>query len=303
MKITTLVASIGLLVITGVTHAADAAWIEESNRNAQVLLDVQAKYVPEAASANGVLGHEGEVVDLKPGNAERQQADLLAAQHELEARYAKTADPMVRKDLDILVASAKTQRESLELNTRLMVPYFDLGQALFMGFQKLIHEGVPQDRQKQALVRLRRYVGRDSGYTPIAELARQRIAESLQGSSRVAPWSVELQQGLDNQPRYLDGIRDLFAHSGLKGWEGDFKRLTTQMQAYAAWLKSDLLPRARATNQLPEAIYADNLKNFGVYDDPRRIMSEALTAYTQIREEMAVVAGLVAKERGFKSAA
>jgi hypothetical protein len=291
------------LAFSGAAAAAEAAWIQESNRNAQILLEVQAKYVPEQASASGVLGHDGEVMDLKPGDSERQQADLLAAQKQLEALYAKTTDALVRKDLDILVESAKTQRQSLELNTRLMVSYFDLGQALFMGFQKLIHEGIPQDRQKQALVRLRRYVGRDSGYTPIAELARQRIAESLQGSSRVAPWSVELQQGLDNQPRYLDGIRDLFAHSGLKGWEGDFKRLSTQMQAYAAWLKSDLLPRARATNQLPEAIYADNLKNFGVYDDPRRIMSEALTAYTQIREEMAVVAGLVAKERGFKSAA
>ncbi|NLG77569.1 MAG: hypothetical protein GX535_15160, partial [Xanthomonadaceae bacterium] len=31
-------------------HAADDAWIEESNRHAQVLLDVLARYTPETAA-------------------------------------------------------------------------------------------------------------------------------------------------------------------------------------------------------------------------------------------------------------
>ena len=110
-----------------------------------------------------------------------------------------------------------------------------------------------------------------------------------------------MQQSIDNQQRYLDGIRDLFKQSKLQGWQADFSALSKQIQDYGAWLKSDLLPRARKTNRLPEAVYADNLKNFGVDADPRQIMQEALSAYAQIREEMASLAAVVAAQRGFKS--
>ena len=287
--------------LSTVAAGADAPWIEQSNRNAQILLDVQARYAPEQATAQGVLGHEAEVMDLKARNSERQEADLAAAAERLGALRQSATDARVRQDLDILVGSADDSRHSLELNRQLMVPYLDLGQALFAGYQKLLHEGVTRERQAQGVVRLRRYVGRESGYQPIAELARQRLEEALRDPKLVAPWNVEIQQGLDNQPRYLDGIRDLFKQSGLKGWQGDFKQLERQMQAYGDWVQRELLPRARKTNRLPEAIYADNLKNFGVQADPRDIMRQALTAYTQIREEMTALAPLVAREHGFKS--
>jgi len=287
--------------LIGTASGADTGWIEQSNRNAQILLDLQARYEPEDATANGMLGHEAEVLDLKPRNSERQEADLAGAVERLRALRPSATDARVRQDLDILIASAEQSRHSLELNRQLMVPYLDLGQMLFMGYQKLLHEGIAPKRQAQGLLRLRRYVGREAGYRPIAELARQRLEEALRDPKLVAPWSVEIQQSLDNQPRYLDGTRDLFKHSGLSGWQGDFNLLERQMRDYAAWVKRDLLPRARQTNRLPEPIYADNLKTFGVEADPREIMRQALTAYTQIREEMTALAPLVARERGFKS--
>ena len=278
-------------------------WIQQSNSYAQLLLDVQATYSPENASALGVQGHEAEVTDLKPLNSQRQEADLTKAIDKLQSLRGAAVDPRIKQDLDILLTSAQDQRQTLALTRQLMVPYFDLPQGMFGGFQKLLHEGVTPQRQAKALLRLRRYAGRDKGYEPIAELARARIADGLQQPGLVAPWNVEVQQSIDNQQRYLDGIRDLFKQSKLQGWQGDFSVLSKQIQAYGAWLKSDLLPRARKTNRLPEAVYADNLKNFGVDADPRQIMQQALTAYAQIREEMASLAAVVAAQRGFKSAA
>ena len=106
------------------------------------------------------------------------------------------------------------------------------------------------ERQRQALVRLRRYAGRERGYEPITTLARARIGETLGlpppgQAARVAPWSVELEQSLENQARFVAGIRDLFQSSGLKGWEKDMKILSRQIDDYGRWVKSDLLPRAR----------------------------------------------------------
>ncbi len=76
-------------------------------------------------------------------------------------------------------------------------------------------------------------------------------------------------QALQNQARYQQGIRELFVASKLKGWEKDLRTLDSQLEAYAAWLRAEMLPRARASNRLPPEIYADNLKNFGVKADPR----------------------------------
>ncbi len=76
----------GLLLLATFARADDRGWIEESNKYAQVLLEVLAKYNPESATSLGVEGHEAEVVDLKPQYDERQEADLAAAAAEAQSR-------------------------------------------------------------------------------------------------------------------------------------------------------------------------------------------------------------------------
>src|SRR5688500_8070111 len=132
------------------------AWVQESNRHAQVLLDVMAKYAPEGAASFGVEGHDEEIFDLKAGNVERQEADVQAAKARLEAVRAGVTDPLVRQDLDILIQAAANQGETLRLNRELMLPFLDLGQGVFQGFQDLLDARVDKNRQKAALVRLRR---------------------------------------------------------------------------------------------------------------------------------------------------
>jgi hypothetical protein len=277
------------------------AWVQESNRHAQVLLDVMAKYAPEGAASFGVEGHDEEVFDLKAGNVERQQADVQAAKAKLETVRAGVTDPLVRQDLDILIQAAANQGETLRLNRELMLPFFDLGQGVFQGFQDLLDARVDKNRQKAALVRLRRYVGAEKGYEPVTVLARARFEESARNAELTGPWIVEVQQYLDNQPRYLDGIQQLLTESGLKGWQRDMKTLRKQFAEYEAWVRSTVMPRARKTNQLPPALYADNLKNFGVQMSPQEVMERALADYVQTRDEMQVTAAAVAKQRNWSA--
>lgn len=277
------------------------AWVQESNRHAQVLLDVMARYAPEGAASFGVEGHDEEVFDLKAGNVERQQADVQAAKAKLEAVRAGVTDPLVRQDLDILVQAAANQGETLRLNRELMLPFFDLGQGVFQGFQDLLDARVDKNRQKAALVRLRRYVGAEKGYEPVTVLARARFEESARNAELTGPWIVEVQQYLDNQPRYLDGIQQLLTESDLKGWQRDMKSLRKQFAEYEAWVRSTVMPRARKTNQLPPALYADNLKNFGVQMSPQDVMERALADYVQTRDEMQVTAAAVAKQRNWSA--
>ena len=287
---------------TGAAAFAETpAWVSESNQAAQRLLAVQAKYAPETVSAFGVEKYDADVLDLKPGTVTRQEADLDAVVQEYTAELKDVRDPRVREDLEILIKSAQDQRTTLALNDRLMLPYFDLPQALFTGFQTLLDKRTAKARYPAALVRLKRYSGAERGYEPITTLARARIEERF-GDKLTAPWSVEVEQELKNQDQYVSGIGDLLQKSGLKGWEHDFATFSAQIAAYGAWVRASVLPRARASNLLPPEIYADNLKTLGVTMDPHELIDRALFTFAQTRDEMQSLSVAIARQRGLQSA-
>ena len=62
--------------------------------------------------------------DAKPRNVARQEADLTQWQR-VRTRAGKCKDPLVKQDIEILLKSARNQRVTIELNDRLMLPYFD----------------------------------------------------------------------------------------------------------------------------------------------------------------------------------
>lgn len=292
---------VATLLLAPWAHAADSNWLEQSNRNAQILLEVSARYSPEFATSVGVEGHDADVLDLKPQYMERQEADLEAAAVRFEALRAATSDSRIRQDLDILIEAARSQRETSVLSRKYLLPFFDLPQAVYSGFQNLLDSRVAKERQKDAVTRLHRYVGAQKGYEPVTLLARARYEERAGDSALLGPWIVEAQQYLDNQNRYLDGIEKLLQESVLKGWQKDMQTLRRQVDEYGAWVRSAVLPRARKSSQLPAELYANNLKAFGVQMDPHELMERALANYVQTRDEMESVAQIVAQQRKWKA--
>ena len=61
-------------------------WITRSNADAQVLMEVYARFDPESAGRFGMAGLDGRVVDLGPARSERLRAAFLATARDLEAR-------------------------------------------------------------------------------------------------------------------------------------------------------------------------------------------------------------------------
>jgi hypothetical protein len=105
-----------------------------------------------------------------------------------ERALATASDPRVKQDIEILLKSARDQRVTLELNERLMLPYFDLPQALFNSFHGLLDPRVSKSRHGAAVTRLKRYVGAERSYEPIATLVRTRVDERLGDPSLTGPW-------------------------------------------------------------------------------------------------------------------
>lgn len=300
IRLTRLAAAVAGLCVSSLGLCDTPAWITASNRHASALLEVFAKYAPENAAGIGAEGHDGDVLDLRPGNVRREEADMEAAAAQLAEALKSEADPRVRQDLEILLRSARDEHTTLELNERLMLPYFDLPQTIYVGYERLLDKRVAKERYPAALVRLKRYIGAQPGFEPITQLARARIEERLADPKLTAPWLVEVEQELKNQGEYVSGIRDLFQKSGLRGWQKDFATLSAQIDAYGKWVRATVLPRARATNLLPPQIYADNLRQFGVTMDPRELIDRALFTFAQTRDEMQSLCAAVARQHGWQ---
>jgi uncharacterized protein (DUF885 family) len=291
--------------VATVAYAAEAppaaAWITESNQFSQLLLEVNAKYSPESISDVGLEQYDRNIVDLKPRYDERQEADLTAVVARLQAARNSAGDERIRQDLDILIKAAEGQRTTSALARRLMIPYIDVGRLVFSSFQDQLDARVAKSRQQAALVRLKRYAGTEKGYEPITRLARAVIEERMTNTALTWPWSVEVQQNLDDAPQYVSGIRELLQKSGLKGWQKDYDKLVSELKAHDEWVRTTVLPRARKTNRLPPEIYADNLKQYGVDADPRDLIQRAMFAYMQTRDEMDSLARVIAAQKGYKS--
>jgi Bacterial protein of unknown function (DUF885) len=295
--------TIGLAGLVPPCPAAPAperpAWVEKSDAHARVLIEVLAKTSPESASRYGVEGFDKEVADLKPGQQERIQGALRGAIADLETRRAAETDANVRLDLDILLDSAHDQLTDNELTYELQVPYFDGVQLVFSGLRGLLDDQVVPARRRAALTRLARYTGMEPGYTPILELARDRIRERLGVAGLQGPIRAEVEKHIGNSRFYVDGIGTLFEKYKIAGYQKALARFKTQVAAYDEFLKAEVLPRARDDFRLPEKLYAHRLKEVGVDISPAEIAERGRIAFMEIRNEMKALAPLVAREKGF----
>lgn len=278
------------------------AWIEESNRNSAVLLDVMARFAPESAGQLGVEGYDEKVLDLGPGVYERGQAATQAAIEELQRRRDAATDVGVLQDLDILLQAAQDSMTSQRLQHELMLPYYNVPQTVFVGIKALLDPRIPKERQQAAVKRLQAYAGMTEGTEPIVELAKARTTERLGDKNLLGPYRGEIDQDLADAPRYIDGLDKLFADSGLQGHEPALKVLRKQLAAYQKWVRKTVLARARADHRLPPLLYADNLKQYGVDVAPEELIRRALLSFAEIRNEMQALAPLVARQAGIDSA-
>ena len=65
-----------LFVAASVWAQSPPAWVQKSNQNAQLLIEIMARYSPEDAAAEGVPGLDEQVSSSKPDEPERFRKDM-----------------------------------------------------------------------------------------------------------------------------------------------------------------------------------------------------------------------------------
>lgn len=274
------------------------AWVQTSNRDAQILLQAQLRFQPESASFFGIPGYDDKVADLGPDNATRQRKALAEAKAKLHEQLQLERDPNVRQDLEIMIQAAADGIESSQVSERLVLPFTDAPQLVFQGLQGLLSDQTPAERRAKALDRLKAYVGMTAGTTPISTLARQRYEERAGQADLLHPSKLEVEQSLANADIYAKGIRELFAKYKVAGSGPALDALDTQIADYVAWVRKDVLPAARTDTTLPPELYALQLKQVGIDIPPALLIQRARLAFMETRAAMDRLAPLVAKEKG-----
>ena len=302
LKVRALVGAL-ILVLSLPVAAAELPWVTKSNANAKLLLNVVAKYSPEGASALGVDGFDEQITDLSRDQFDAANRDTRAVIAELEKRLKAETDQKVRQDLEILIGSARDQMRTAALERKYFMPYNDLPKTIFGVVRSTLDPRIPKERQETLLVRLEKYAGLAKGYRPATELANERLQERLKANKKLlGPYKGEVEQAINNGPTLIKGMKDLLANSDLKGWEPTFAVLEKQLTAYNEQVKAKILPLARTEHRLPPEVYANNLKQYGVDIGPQELIAKALTSFAEIRNQMNITAGLIARERNLPNA-
>jgi uncharacterized protein DUF885 len=278
-------------------QAGKPEWVVRSDANAQVLLELLARFDPEDASALGMSERDEQVMDLGPGVAGRKRAAMALAKTTLEQRLAAEKDPNVRQDLRILVDAVEEGLQDSTLRERYLLHWVDAPQVMFLGLRELLQEDVPPERRAHALPRLRRYVGLEPGSTPLTHLARARFEEGLGQPERLGPVKPALETAMREAPTYVKGIRELFTEYKLEGAEPALAALEKQVEEDTRWRREVVLPRAREDVRLPPELYAFKLRQMGIDLEPEQLVRRAQVAFVELRAQMAALAPLVAKAR------
>ena len=275
-------------------------WVARSDENAKLYLGTIARFFPEGAGQIGIEGLDEDIFQLPLDLVAQETAATREVLAILMERRASETHPAIAQDLDIMIAAGERDLAEAQLEDDLLLPYFNLHEAVFQGLRGLLDDQVPAERRPAGLVRLERYAGLDEGYTPLSEQAeafiRARFDDDLLG-----PFREEVEKDLANASRYVEGIEGLFQKYDIEGYETPLEKLRTQLASYEAFLREEVLPRCREDFRLPPELYAMSLVNRGVNIPVEELASRAKVAFREIQNEMQVLAALVAAEKGYES--
>jgi hypothetical protein len=287
--------------IAAAVWAQPPAWVQKSNQNAQLLIAIMARYSPESAAAEGVEGLDEQVSSSKVDEPERYRKDLRAARDELEKRLVAEKDPLVKQDLEILIAQANRDIRSSEATERNLLPYDDIAGTIFYGIKSLLDDQVAADRRPASVVRLRKYTGLESGFEPLTVQAEQRYREKLKTPGLLGPSKLQVEKNLENTQAYITGIGLLLEKYKLAGYQDAFAKLKEQLTAYDSFVRAEVLPKARSDFRLPPELYTMSLENFGIDYTPEELTRLAHQTFAQLQSEMQPIAAKIAQERHLPS--
>lgn len=266
-----------------------------------MLIDLESRYSPEDNGASGFAGLDEQITSAPPDRPERYRRDLAAVRLEFEKRLALEKDPLIKEDLEIMIATMDRFAASSEASERNLLPYEGAAEWIFFGIKTLLSDQVAESRRPAALVRLRKYTGLAPGFEPYTEQLEKRFRQKLTTPGLLGPSKVEVERDLQDANTYITGIGLLLEKYKLTGYQDAFAKLKEQLAAYDDFVRREVMPRARSDFRLPPEIYKIRLAGYGIDYTPDELTRLGHEGFTKLQNEMQVIAAKIAKERHLPS--
>ena len=125
--------AIGMTATMSASAADPHAWVAESNKITQIVLEAQARFNPEGSAQLGVEGLDDQVLDLKPQLYERTMGVANDLVTDLRKRLEQTSDPLVKQDIEILIKSTQDFMKTSQLTQDNLLPYINVSQIVYQG--------------------------------------------------------------------------------------------------------------------------------------------------------------------------
>jgi hypothetical protein len=298
-------AAVGLAAVGLVTGSQAAAaaepWIADSDRYTATLIDVHLDHSPEYGSSQGLSRYDERIAipTLDDELAERKERDAAIAK--IQAQLPREKNRHVAEDLQILIHAVDLDDREEDWRNAHEVPFINASARVFGGLRMLLDDQTPPARRAAAVARIKKYAGVDGGFEPITQILIERVKEQMAKPGVIYPARTEIETDLGRNSNFLEEIPKLFEKYQLSGWQDAFAKLKTQLGDYDAWVRINLLPRARTDFRLPPEKYALNFEEYGIDVPPAEISRMAHAAFTQYQADMAPIAAKIAEQRRLPS--
>lgn len=304
INLTNLCKRVGLVLIvipfvavnaqTNGTESKD--WVTKSNNYTKILIDIDQKYSPEFGSEQGLAFYDTLIAVPTLANEAAKRKETENAVVQLKNAKLKESDLAVKQDLDILIKQAELGFRNEDFNVNKKVSFFNATGMVFGSLQILLDDQTPAERRKAAVIRLGKYAGLQSGYQPITTILKDRISKQMSKPGVIYPSKQAMEVALSRNASMVSGIAALFKKYNITGWETTYAAIKKQLYDYDAWIKANLLPKARTDFRLPAEEYKLALEGYGIDIPPGEVATMAHAMFTDIQNQMEVIAEQVAKK-------
>jgi len=280
---------------------ADHAWIATSDTFTKMLVQVEMKHSPESGSRQGLAEYDELISQPTLADEDQERKEIQEVVAKFKAALPQQKQKEVAQDLVIMIRRIELQFKIEDYQRAHEVPFVNASQQVFVGLRILLDEQTPAERRPAAVMRIRRYAGLDPQFKSLTEILKQRVNEQMAKPGVIYPAKVEIETELGRNSNYLEGIAALCKEYKLANWEEPYNKLKSELVDYDAWIKTTVLPKARADFRLPPEEYALALQNFGIDIPPAEMAAMAHKGFNEIQEEMKPIAAQIARERKLPS--
>jgi uncharacterized protein (DUF885 family) len=280
---------------------ADHAWIATSDTFTKMLVQVEMKHSPESGSRQGLAEYDELISQPTLADEDQERKEIQEVVAKFKAALPQQKQKEVAQDLEIMIRRIELQFKIEDYQRAHEVPFVNASQQVFVGLRILLDEQTPAERRPAAVMRIRRYAGLDPKFKSLTEILKQRVNEQMAKPGVIYPAKVEIETELGRNSNYLEGIAALCKEYKLANWEEPYNKLKSELVDYDAWIKTTVLPKARADFRLPPEEYALALQNFGIDIPPAEMAAMAHKGFNEIQEEMKPIAAQIARERKLPS--